>query len=324
MDLKKSNHIENPDRQKEELTNLDSLSFEFCDNDLVSAFYDKKLRSLADKEKWLEKNKENLEQNKDKIIKAVEDGLIADTKPETIRQLQVNKAKEGQEKMIDIKNRLENSIDEIKTEVAKKLSKYLPDWTAKKAKIIFIMNKKADFYIDRNTITVDLGRLLFEQNPVEKVKEGIIHEIVHLWMSERSKWSDSEQDKVSIQDLKDEIVFKTVDEGLAVLISGQSLELHHAKQGKDFVGYKNESFKSFNHFLSGKDREVLEKIKNEKFQNMGHFYVVGNEIATTILQYDGIEKFKKQIIEARDNPLVFLQRYREICNKNTNLPKINS
>ena len=56
---------------------------------------------------------------------------------------------------------------------------------------------------------------------------------------------------------------------------------------------------------------------------MGHFYVVGNEIAKVILQKDGIEPFKKLIIEARKNPAIFLQRYKEICSENIELPKID-
>jgi len=324
MNSETPHNIEQSESQREGAINLDALSFGFCEDDLVRNFYNEKLRELEDKTKWFQENKANLEQNKGKIAKAVENGLIADTEPETIWQFQVNKAKEGQEKVLAIKSELESRIDEIKTEVVKRLGKYLPDWTAEKTKIVFTMNEKADFCIDRNTITVDLGRLLFEQDPMEKVKEGITHEVFHLWMSEGLEWSDSKQDQVSDQVLKDRIVFKTVDEGLAVLISDQSLEAHHTKQGRDFAGYRNESFESFNHFLSEKDREALEKIKGEEFQNMGHFYVVGNEIAKAILQHDGVESFKKLIIDARENPAVFLQRYKEISNEKTGLPKINS
>jgi len=324
MNPEKPHNIEQPESQREGSINLAALSFSFCENDFVRNFYDEKLRSLEDKEKWLKKNKERLEQNKDKIVKAVEDGLIANAEPETIWQFQIDKAKEGQEKVLAIKSELESRIDEIKAEVAKRLDKYLPDWTAEKAKIVFTMNERANFCIDRDTITVDLGRLLFEQNPTEKVKEGVTHEVFHLWMSEGSEWSDSEQDEASDQDLKDRIVFKTVDEGLAVLISGQSLEGHHTKQGRDFLVYKSESFESFNRFLSEKDRKALEKIKDGEFQNMGHFYVVGNEIAKVILQKDGIEPFKKLIIEARKNPAVFLRRYKEIYSENIELPKIDS
>ena len=290
----------------------------------MRTFYDEKLRSLEDKEKWLEENKDKLEQNKDKIEKSVEDGLIADAEPETIWQFQIDKAKEGQEKVLAIKGELEGQIDEIKIEVAKRLGKYLPDWTARKARIVFTMNERADFCIDRDTIIVDLGRLLFEQDPTEKVKEGVTHEVFHLWMSEGLEWSDSKQDEASDQDLKDRIVFKTVDEGLAVLISGQSLETHHEKQGRDFAEYKNESFESINHFLAEQDREALEKIKDDEFQNMGHFYIVGNEIAKAILQHDGVESFRTLILDAREKPAIFLQRYKEISNENNELPRINS
>ena len=324
MNPEKSQNIEQPESQIEGSINLDTLSFSFCENDLVRNFYDEKLRELEDKTKWLQENKEKLERNKDKIAKAVEDGLIADAEPKTIWQFQVDKAKKGQERVVAIKSELESHVDEIKNEVAKRLGKFLPDWSPDQTKIVFTINEKADFCIDRDTITVDLGRLLFEQDSTEKVNEGVAHEVFHRWMSEESEWSDSEQDEVSDQALKESVIFKTVDEGLAVLISGQSLEEHHIKQGRDFAGYTKESFESFNNFLSENDRERLEKIKNEEFQNMGHFYVVGNEVVKIVLQHEGIEKFKKLIIDARNNPSVFLQRYSEICDEDNKLPKINS
>jgi len=324
MNIEKPNHIENLDYQGEGSINLDSLSFEFCNDDFVGDFYDKKLHLLENKDIWLEENRSRLEEAKGKIAKAVEDGLIKDSQPETIWQFQVDKAKEGQEKILEIKNKLEGRIDEIKTEITKKLSKFLPDWSSNQAKIIFTMNEKADFCIDNNTITVDLGRLLFEQDPTKKVKEGTAHEVFHLWMSEKSEWSDSKQDEVSDQDLKERIVFQTIDEGLAVLVSEQSLEGHHLNQGRSYLEYKNESFESFQHFLSENERQKLEEIKDKVFQDMGHFYVVGNEIAVVILQHDGLEKFRKQIVEARNNPSLFLQRYREICKENADLLKIDS
>lgn len=324
MNLEIPNNIENSESKREGLVDLDALSFEFCENNLVRDFYEIKLSELGDKEKWLEENEEKLKQNKEKIAKAVENGLIADSRPETIWQFQVDKAKEGQEKVLETKSELENRVDEIRNEVAKRLGKFLPDWTADQTKIVFTINERADFCIDGDTIAVDLGRLLFEKNVTEKVKEGITHEVFHLWMSEKSEWSDSKQTEVTVQILRDRIVFKTMDEGLAVLISRQSLEDRHTKQGRDFTEFRKESFESFNRFLSTEDREVLEKIKDEEFQNMGHFYVVGNEIAKTVLQHVGIKSLKKLIIDARENPAVFLQRYEEIHSKNIELPRINS
>ena len=311
-------NIEQPESQKEGLINLDALSFGFCEEDLVRDYYDEELRGLEDKTKWLQENEPRLEQNRDKIAKAVKDGLIPDAEPETIWQFQVNQL----EKVLMIKGELGSRIDEIKTEVAKRLGEYLSDWTIEKTKILFTINEKADFCIDQDSITVDLGRLLFEKDPTEKVIEGITHEVFHLWMSEGAEWLNSKQDEISDQALKDRIVFKTVDEGLAVLIGGQSLEAHHAKQGRDFTEYRNESFESFNRFLSEQNRETLNEMNDKKFQNMGHFYVVGNEIAKSILQHDGIESFKKLIINAKENPVIFLQRYKEICDGKNELPKI--
>lgn len=164
MNLEIPNNIEKPKTQKEGQINIDALSFNFCDDDTVRTFYDKKLHSLKDKEKWLEKNKDKLEQNK--IAKAVEDGLIKDSQPETIWKFLVDKARDEQKKVIEIKRELESKIDEIKNETVKRLSKFLPDWSSNRAKIIFTMNEKADFCIDGDTITVDLGRLLLEQDPI--------------------------------------------------------------------------------------------------------------------------------------------------------------
>ncbi|HPL93285.1 MAG TPA: hypothetical protein PLB38_03325 [bacterium] len=316
-------NFENTEMKKEGFINLESLSFEFCDDVLVSTFYDKKFRSLADKEKWIEENKDILKRNKDKIRKAVEDGLIKNADPETLWQFQITKIKEGQEKVLAIKNDLKSRINEIKGEVAKRLGEYLPNWAAKKAKIVFTMNDRSDFCINGDIITVDLGRLLFKHNPTENVKEGVTHEVFHLWMSEGAVWSDSSQDRVSDKDIKDRIIFKTVDEGLAVLISGQSLEGHHVNQGRDFLVYKNESFEAFDRFLSERNREALERIKSEEFRNMGHFYVVGNEIAKAILQHDGVKSFKTLMLDARKSPVVFLQRYQEISKEKSELLKID-
>ncbi len=316
MNPERPTHIEDMDIQKERVVSLDSLSFEFCDDNLTDNFYSEKLRLLEDKEGWIEENKDKIEENKDKVTKAVENGLIADAKPETIWQFQVDKAKKEKEKVLDLKNELESNVEEIRIEVAKRLSNFLPDWYSDQAKIFFTMNEKANFCINNNIITVDLERLLSEENPIEKVKEGVTHEVFHLWMSEKSEWSDLEQDTVSDQGSKDRIIFKTVDEGLAVLISGQSLENHHKDKGRDFEKYKNDSFELFEQFLNEKNSEDLERIRIEAFQDMGHFYVVGNEIAKTILNKDGIELFKNLIAEARENPEFFLDRYRKISNDN--------
>lgn len=316
----------NPDHlnyKTETIINLKALSFDFCQDTFIRDFYEEKINELNDQDKWLEKNEKELVQSHDKIAQAVEDGLIADEQFETIRQFQIDKTKEKPEKVLALKSELEDHVDEIKNEVAKRLGKFLPDWTAGQAKIIFTINEKSNFSIDNDIITVDLDRLTAEPDPIETVTEGITHEVFHFWMAEGSDWSDSRQDEFSDQALKERIIFKTIDEGLAVLISGQSLEDHHTKHGESFTAYTNESFTSFNRFISENDRAALNNIKNSEFRDMGHFYVVGNEIAKAVLQHDGMEKFRILIADAKRNPVVFLERYKEISREDVALLKIN-
>ena len=311
-----------PESKKERSIDLSVLVFDFCADNQIESYYNQKLSEIDDREKWIEENKEKLTQNKEKILKAVEDGLISDDRPETIWQFQYNKAKEGQEKVLQIKRELGCRVEDIKRGVAERLGGFLPDWILNKATISFTMNEKADFCIDKDNITVDLGRLAFEEDFFEKTIQGITHEVFHIWMSEKSDWSDAEQDNVSDIALRNRIIFKTVDEGLAVLVSGQSLKTHYEKQGRKYDEFIQESFAAFNNFTSVKSREELEKTKDEEFQNMGHFYVVGNEITQTLLNNKGIEDFKKLIKEARKNPSKILELYKAICAESHELPKI--
>ncbi len=74
----------NPESRKESAVDLSVLTFDFYADDQIKNHYDQKLLEVEDKDKWLEENKESLVQNKTKILKAVEDGLIPDSRPETI------------------------------------------------------------------------------------------------------------------------------------------------------------------------------------------------------------------------------------------------
>jgi hypothetical protein len=298
---------------------ISNLSYDFCNDDLISAYYEQKLIKIADRNKWLKENQENLLQSKDRIAKAVQDGLITNDDPETIWQFQINRMKDGKDKVIEIKKELERKIEQIKIDVAKRLSKFLPNWKSEKATVTFTMNDKADFCVDKNEITVDLGRLLGNNDFIEKVTMGITHEVFHIWMKEKNEWSDSKQDDESDKALKSQIVFRTIDEGLAVLVSGQSLAEHHEKQGRDYRKYIAESFEFFKEFLTQNSRAELESMNEQEFKNMGHFYVVGNEVAKTVLQQIGIEKFRKLIEDCRLNPEKIIEEYESICNNNSEL-----
>lgn len=298
---------------------ISNLLYGFCDDELINAHYEQKLLEVADKDKWLEENKENLLQSKDRIAKAVKDGILINDDPETIWQFQIDKTEKGMDNIFEIKKELEGKIEQIKVDVAKRLSKFLPNWKLEKAIVTFTMNDRADFCIDRNEITVDLGRLERNKEFIEEVTGGITHEVFHIWMGEKNKWIDSKQKDESDKDLKSQIIFRTTDEGLAVLVSGKSLAEHHEKQGRDYPKYTAESFDFFKKFLTQNNRVELERMSEQGFKNMGHFYVVGNEIAKIVLQEIGIEKFRKLIEDCRLNPIKIIDEYELICNNNPDL-----
>jgi len=178
---------------REGIIDLSNLSVFFCDNELLNSYYEKKLAEIEDEDKWIEDNRDNLLREKNKITQAVKDGIISDGEPETIWKFRVKKLEDLKDKLISIKNEAEDRLSEIKKEIALRLGKFLPDWKLKEANVNFTINEKADYCVDGTEITVDLGRLIHEENPIENVIEGITHELFHVWMEEEEKYSDSHQ-----------------------------------------------------------------------------------------------------------------------------------
>lgn len=155
-----------------------------------------------------------------------------------------------------------------------------------------------------------MNRLIFADDLRETVAEGIAHETFHHWMKEgcvSRKYS-----RESIQDMKDMAIGNMADEGLAVLVSGMKLENHHVKKGRDYEKYTKESFDVFDDFMKETYLEKLKETVSEGFRDRGHFYVVGNEMAKTILREIGMDEFRKLIIETRKDPNIFLRKYDEI------------
>lgn len=319
MNLEK---ITSPELKNESEINLSSLSFSFWSNDEIKILWEQKIRDLEDKEKWIKENEDKILKNKEVLAVAVESGVIPNSNTETIRKYICDKAKNEIGKIPQIKNELEKRIEYIKKSVSEKLAEFLPSWILDKATVTFGVNEKADYSIDGNNIFVDLGRLISKDNFIRNTVQGITHEVFHIWMGEKTNWSDDKQNEVSDQVLKDRIIFKTIDEGLAVLIGGQSIRNHHESQGKNYKDYIQESFAAFNNFIRSKTKDQLEKIKSEEFKNMGHFYVVGNEIVKTVLEKEGIDNFRKHINEFRENPGKLLEEYKRICANNPKLLKI--
>lgn len=293
---------------EESKVNLDNLSINFDSEENIQKLVSEN-KITENYEDWFEKNKKDLEEKQDKIAKAVEMGILIDSNPRTIYNFVVNKSLKDKDKIIEIKSNIEENLDNILEKTVKSLERFLPDWKIPFSKLKFSVYKKADFRVDRNFIYADLERLTYDKDPIEKVIKGITHEVFHIWMGELNDWSDSEQEQVTSQKLKDRITYKVIDEGLAVLISNFSLKEHHEKQGKKYPDYKKESFEKFKEFLREDDRKYLEETKEEEFKNMGRFYVVGYEIVKSILEKEGLEEFKKLIIEARTKPEIFLEKY---------------
>jgi len=297
--------IEQNKENKVDLTNL-SISFD-SDKNIRNLFSEKKV--IENYEEWFKENKKELEKKQDEIIKAVEMSILTDSDSRTIYNFVVERSTKDADNIIKIKNNLEENLEDILQKVIKNLEEFIPNWKIPFSKLKFSVYERADFRIDRNFIYADLRRLVYAKKPIEKVIKGITHEVFHIWMGELNNWLDSKQEQATNQELKNQIIYKVIDEGLAVLISEQSLKDYHEKQGRKYSDYKKESFKKFKEFLKENNRKYLKKTKEDEFKNMGNFYVVGYEIVNSILKKEGLEEFKKIIIEARAKPEIFLEKY---------------
>lgn len=305
--------------EKEKIVNLSELSFNFCSDSFIAEHFNKKITAIENKDLWIEKNKAKLVTHKDEVNFLIKNGLIEDDDIETIRLFKLNKYKESERKMLNIKKDLEGKVEYIKKSVANKLKIYLPQWNSPKINVIFTLNKKADFCVDKDVI-VDLQRLTQEDDYLNKTINGITHEIFHVWMSEKSSWENSDIDKKTEEGIKNQIILRTIDEGLAVLIGEQSLKIHHERQGKVYTDYIQESFSAFNEHINNNKNLKESFKKNEGFNNMGHNYVVGYEICKAILEEKGIDEFRKLLPETKKDPQKMIKLYKEICSLDNKLP----
>lgn len=304
--------------EKEPRIDLSSVKMEFCSKQKVKEWHEEKLSELKDKDKWIEENQENFEKKKGQIDKLVRRGELPDARIETLWEVK-RKDLEGAREDIDrIKVEIERNKEWFKESVSKQLERYLPAWTPKEIKIVFTINQESDFEFHNNTIIADLYRLSLEKKLEKRVKEGVSHELFHIWMEEENEWSKEER-----ASSKEYFIFKTADEGLAVLVSGQSLEDFHESQGRDYSQYKEESFQKFSSFLEKDDKEEIRKQGKEGLRAMGSFYVVGNEMAKSILKERGMDDFRGVIKKTRQDYRSFYEEYNEICQENEQLPSFN-
>jgi len=225
----------------------------------------------------------------------------------------------------EIQNEVKSKIDDIKMAIAKKLGEFLPNWVSPKITINLTASKNGNWHVNKdNIINGDLGILTLEDY-FDGIIKGTVHEIFHIWMEEKQNqdWRNDDLSNLSEHELRNMMIFRTIDEGLATLISGgPNFKEYHEEQGKNYDEYIQDCFIAFNSFLKAKTREELVFFFETSFQN-SQFSIVGNEIAKIILEKNGIDNFKKIINEARKNPETMFKEYREICEKDNYLPKIN-
>ena len=281
---------------------LSLVKTEYATDNFIKEWQNKKVREIEDFSVWHEKNKKNIQAKKERVKLAVIEGIIADEKPETIWEFNKKLVANSSERVIALRNNLFNSEGEVLGNVAKRLAVYLPSWKPKDVSISFTCNESANFCIENSKITADLVRLSTDASPLEKTEDGLVHELVHEWMGE-----------AQTRELhgKEKIIRRIVGEGITTSIAKQDLRKHHEKNGIDFLEFKKRSFDLFEKFTTCQDEDNMNDFKGA-FDNMGEFYVVGNEIAKFVENKIGLEKFRKLLLEIRKNPKILLDKYDEL------------
>ena len=293
----------------EQPIDLSHVSVRFIDDKTIDRHYVKKASKIADPQKWYDMNRNALENEKPALEKMVADGILPDTRPESLCRYLQNRLASEKTEAERLRDAVKERHQEILRAAASRLSEFIPSWKPEKASLFFTLDERADFRVDGTKITADLGRLAHAKNWLETATAGITHEIFHIWMQEGDDWSDAEMDKATTDKLKKHIVFKTVDEGLAVLVSRQKLSEHHKKSGREYPAYIDQAFQAFRTFLREKHRQRIEKTYKEAFENMGRFYVVGNEMAKAVLQSIGPDEFRALIQESRRDSVKLIEQY---------------
>jgi hypothetical protein len=314
-----------PDEEqtKEGLIDLSSLTAEFCSDDDIREYLSNVNCRYKDKDLWIRINTEFgfFETQNKSILKDVEDGKLKDTNSETIWQFKVDEVVDEQQKFIQMKKEIFQMMDEVMIDVAKSLGKFLPDWKLPHGpKIFFTLSGHSDYRLENDTnIIVNLKFLINKTDRKESLRKGLTHELFHLWMNKDGLVSVYED---PLYTEKQYLINRTINEGLACLLSGDSLKEHHEGQGTDYQEFINLSFAFYNNTLAAKDIIKLKEKIRIGLKNMGYIYVVGHVVVSTILKHDGMEKFKEFILQAPKNPSALIQRYKEICELDKDLPKI--
>ncbi len=225
------------------------------------------------------------------------------------------------EQVVEIIERISALYEEIKNEVQGRLSKHLPNYEYQEFEVLFTLDKRSDFRCPNdNEIIVDLGRLIRNSLDNENLISGITHEVFHVYFNHLPKGEMSDLNYEIINSEKARILLHCLDEGFAVNISGQNLEVFYNTRLNKEYNIKF-AFDKFNEFLQLVDDSEIETYEKEGFESMGYFYVVGYEILKAIIIYQGEDSIK-QILVNLDFIEIF-EKYEEISKADNNLPQID-
>jgi hypothetical protein len=315
--------FENNHESKIDLTSVEA---KFCHDSEIEDYFDRKSEELNDPIEYARRNTQGFDRLK-KYLESKgknfsEEELVEIFIDDERYRFQRNKA--NIEKVLETKHLIEQNFRLILDLSRRRLSEYLPDWKPNSVTIEFNMMENADFmHPEPGKIVVDIWRLGFKKDPIEDVAEGISHELFHEWMCQegvRQKNRVNIEEVESIEDLRRIARFKIVDEGLAILSSGYTLSDHYVKQKKDYDVRK--SFELYNQFFGVDSLQEAKEYYLKQYENMGAFYVVGYEIAKSVLGKIGILEFRKIINNIRENPELLIDEYKKLCAENESFPRL--
>jgi len=288
--------------------NFSKVNLKYWSDEEINSFFDKRITALQNSNEFIEENKWQFDNFKKHIIG---EGYSGEEMIKRFIQREIKNSTNAKEKATTVRNQLEEKKEEILEQVKLKLEKYLPDWDVNTTEIVFKVMEDADYRHPRNgKVEVDLWRLTFQDDVIENVVGGITHELLHEWMGESSqKYYRNENRFISIEDAKLSACNKTVDEGLAVLVSGMALSKHYEEQRLDYQKAIDESFKYFKDFFTITDVEIAKQTYRKGLNNMGPFYVVGYEVAKEVFERIDLNQFRILIAKIRENPKILFDEY---------------
>ena len=282
---------------------LDAVHHEMCEEISISKWFQQQRVALGDFPSWHERNNEALERKRELLENLVQQGTLPDASPETIwKRTQDDLDITIEQRTRELWSEIPEHLSDILGSVRARLQKWLPGWTAPKTTIHFGTFERADFSIDGQNVYVDLVRLARNDDPMSALEEGLTHELTHRWMDETL----DEEPSTPYQRMER----KLIGEGIAVFVSGQSLEKHHKSLGRDYPKYRTAAIHDVRGLLDDPE-SVTDKKVNALFQSLGKGYVAGEAIMLQAHERLGDAGLREMIAGAREHPEPLAEEWKE-------------